>query len=154
MNWPRIRLGLAVLLFVAWTAWLVYQVMTTADPIVVSRPQIFLAPVVVEAQVPDAAEQDAEVTITHIYRGRDQLPGDRKILVTNLRAAQLDPRRWQGPGAYVLALRKNEGGATPQFEIVQTDHLPPTIYPLGDARRAPSVRTQVDEAIRLSSPGS
>jgi hypothetical protein len=154
MNWPRIRLGLAVLLFVAWTAWLVYQVLTTADPIVVSRPQIFLAPIVVEAQVSEPAEPDAEVTIIHIYRGAAQLPGDGKILVTNLRAAQLDPRRWQGPGAYLLALRKNEGGATPQFEIVQTDHLPPAIYPLGDARRAPAVRAQVEEAIRLSSPVS
>src|SRR5262249_48723823 len=125
MKRRRLLLILAIALAVAWTAWLAYQAYTTADPIVVSRPQVMAAPVVVVARLDDATANPCPAVITKVYRGENMLPPDAeakqaKILVRG--PFSIRGQREQNPGTYILPLRETE---TPgEFEV-----MPPPMSP-------------------------
>jgi hypothetical protein len=91
----RLILILAVLLAALWTAWLGYEAYVAADPIVVSRPQIMVAAIIVEGELgePVAEAQDPRtVKVTRIYRGQELLhvavdvtePKDLEIIVDGI----------------------------------------------------------------------
>jgi hypothetical protein len=158
MTFLRLRLGVAAALFLAWTAWLVYQVATTANPIVVSRPQIFLAPVIIEAQVPEGMGSAREVTVTHVYRGHQFLgvaagaepPPGLKLTIRYWG----DVDNWKGAGNYILALQKSPREQAGGYELLSIPFgggvTAPgaarlTIYPV-----TASTRAQVEEALRDS----
>ena len=161
MSLRRVFLIVAAAAYAAWTAWLAYEALATADPIILSRPQLFTAPVIVEAQVP-AGGPEREVVVTRVYRGQSALgvpegetqPQGVKLVVTNLGEAH----NWRGPGAYFLPLQPDAGGPL-RFRIVPVParvglsarsaagRLPPAIYPVTD-----STRTQLEEALRASLP--
>jgi hypothetical protein len=145
-----ILLILAVALAAAWTLWLGYQALTTADPIVVSRPQIMAAPVVVVAELDEPGSEPRPARVTKIYRGEDVLgvadggqPQDLKIAVQGLKAV--------AAGSYILPLR--EAGPKGEFEVMPPPSSPgfagrprsekPAIYPA-----TPSTELQVREVLR------
>lgn len=157
----QVFLFVAVVLFVGWTAFVAYLMLTTVNPIVVSRPQVYIAPIVVEAQVPDGQELARKVTVTRVYRGQRQLgipeteeqPQNLVIEVNNLGEA----RGWRGAGEYILALQPYER----KFDLVPIPHSPgfppssrhlqralPAIYPV-----TPSTQAQTQEALLLSEGG-
>src|SRR5262249_43745470 len=91
--------------FALWTSWLAYEAATTTSVIIVSRPQILLAPIVVEAEIRDLKGAQAEAIVGQVYRGGDKEIQPGKTLVVDLHSA----RGWQKPGVYILALdREND----------------------------------------------
>jgi hypothetical protein len=157
----QIKLFVAITLFAGWTALIAYLAMTSRDAIVVSRPQILVAPIVLEADVPQGSEDVRTVKVTQIYRGQPLLsveagvtrPENLEIRVAGFGEA----RGWRGPGDYLLVLQRASEGKDAGFELVplppspgfpppnHLDRLQPAIYPV-----TPSVRAQAEAALRLS----
>jgi hypothetical protein len=153
----RVRLILAVGLAALWTGWLAYEAWTAGRPVVVSHPQLLLAPVVVEAEVGPGEGPSREVKVVAVYRGQSLLgvPGDTHetngpvVRVTNLgEAAGL-----AGPGRYILALYQEGDGAKATYEVVPIPASPgfpalahgprAVVYPV-----TASTRLQVGQALR------
>jgi len=157
----QIKLVVAITLFVGWTAFIGYLALTSRDAIVVSRPQILVAPIVLEADVPQGSEDVRTVKVTQIYRGQPLLsvdpevtrPENLEIRVAGFREA----RGWRGPGDYLLVLQRASEGKAAGFELTplppspgfpppnHLERLQPAIYPV-----TPSVRAQAEAALRLS----
>lgn len=157
MHGASLRLTIAILLFAAWVGWLSYQVGTTANPIVVSRPQILLAPIVIEAQVAEGNGPGKEVTVTTVHRGGKLLPAEGKLIISNLGLDQV--RGWNGPDHYILPLVRIENKGEMRYEVVPPPYSPgfhpqnpepnpdrfkPAIYPV-----TASTRAQLQEALKL-----
>ncbi len=94
--------------FAAWSVWLGAEAWRHAHPRVISLPQLHLAPLVVEAEVPEAKGDATVVTVKSVIKGNELLqanpaipaPGGRKIIVKHL----VESQGWQGPGTYLLPL--------------------------------------------------
>jgi hypothetical protein len=99
----RLFLILTACLFLIWTSWLAYQVATEADPIVVSRPQVEIAEIIIVADVDTPANQKAKITVKQIIKGKLLNKGEVPFTVEwpDLICG------WQGPGTYLLTLTKN-----------------------------------------------
>jgi len=149
MRRSRPFLIFALVLAVSWTAWLSYQAATSADPIVVSRPQILVAPVVVEAKLYD--ENGArKIKVVRVYVGQGILGMDgaqREPADMHIAVPELDD---EAPGSYLLALQES-AFKKGEFQLVPTPASPgyspkgqrPPIYPATE-----STRLQVLEALR------
>lgn len=99
----RTLLFLSLTLFVLWTGWLAYLAATSADPVVVSRPQMHLAPIILVADLGPPANQRVQAQIKQIYKGKDQLPaGDSPLTL----AWSEKLCGWHGPGLYLLAVQR------------------------------------------------
>lgn len=117
----RVRLVLATGLFVIWLGYLLFLVIRTANPVVhwwpfaitktqpiiLSRPQFLVSPVVIIAEVKEGRDDHpgTDVTVTAVARSPDD-PNDWKgktISVTNLPVVSRE-EGWQGPGEYILPL--------------------------------------------------
>ena len=159
MREARVRLALAAGLFLAWTGWLIYQAARTADPVVVSRPQVLAAPVIVEAQLRRANDADRPtqlVDLRDVLRGHEALglkPGERLPEKLQLTVNFDDPHRgWRGEGLYYLCLEPADAGP---YRLVRPPFSPgydprpedearlPLIYPV-----SASTRTQLEEALK------
>jgi hypothetical protein len=149
MGRSRPFLIFALMLAVAWTAWLGYQAATSADPVVVSRPQILVAPVVVEAKIYDKNGSRA-VKVVRVYVGHGILGLDgaeRESAELHIDVPELAD---ESPGSYLLALQENTFKKG-EFQLVPTPTSPgysakgqrPPIYPATE-----STRLQVLEALR------
>ena len=126
------RLILAAALFVAWIGMLAILAATTTRPVVLSRPQFLVSDFDVIAQIAQGSHgPDREVAIEEVHwpdKKNDSLTG-RKISVLNL--DQCDG--WQGPGRYILPLKKTGAeayvvalpGPSPGFDPMK---LKPRIY--------------------------
>jgi hypothetical protein len=137
----------AGVVFGLWTAWLAYEAATTTNVIIVSRPQLLMAPIVVEAEVPVGPAGEREVIVKHIYRWEKPPTWDkvapRKVLVSDLGGA----RGWRGPGAYILALQGGPDEQTQPYRLVPVPISPgfrpqpdselakPPMYPATDSTR-------------------
>ena len=51
MVFPKARVGVAAALFVGWLSFLLYLVIVTRDPIIVSRPQILVSNLCILAKI-------------------------------------------------------------------------------------------------------
>jgi len=104
----RLRLILAAGLFIAWIGWLTYLAATATRPVVLSHPQFLVSDLDVIAQVTQGAHgPDREVTVDEVHwpaQENENLKG-KKITVSNLDSIE-ERDGWQGPGQYILALRK------------------------------------------------
>jgi hypothetical protein len=129
-------------IFALWTSWLAYEAATTTTVIIVSRPQILFAPIVVEAEIRELKGAQAEAIIRQVYRGGGKEIQPGKALVVDLHSA----RGWQKPGVYILALdRENNAQASlfvvpipisPGFRPPQDSELAaPPIYPATESTR-------------------
>src|SRR5262245_59170149 len=104
MKRPALLLAVSLGLFAAWVGWLGYLAATARRPVVLSRPQLLVAELVVIAQVDAKPEkgQPARLTIQESY-GPPGGPAVRKtgtITVENLHECE----GWQGPGVFILPL--------------------------------------------------
>jgi hypothetical protein len=146
MKWARLRLGLAVILFVGWLGWLVYLAATAAPRSeTLSKSQLLVSNLDVVAQI-DAL--DGKIKIEKVRwphtKQADALAG--AIEVRNLPSCD----GWKGPGRYIVPLITNWHGSyevaplppTPGFESAR-----PRIYP-----DTPDTLKQLDEFDRSSKP--
>lgn len=115
MQAARIRLLIAVVLFVSWLGWLGWLAATASDEIVLSRPQMLVASAQVIAELtPQAAEPVPRpiVVITEVAWATGQakhLQAGDTITITNL--DRCGPAQgWNGRGRYILPLSKTRGG--------------------------------------------
>ncbi len=125
---------IALAIFLLWSGWLSWQVWLYAHPNIVSLPQLHLAQLIVEADVPEAKNDAMVVTIKQVVKGKELLqtnpsipaPGGRKIIVMNLAQS----KGWQGPGLYLLPLYPMEpkGGELPHFYVVPIPISPGFYY--------------------------
>lgn len=99
----RLFLILSASLFLVWLSWLTYQAMTESDPVVVSRPQIEVAEIIAVADLDTPANQHVQVTVKQVLKGKLPNQGNAPFTI------QWPDRicGWQGPGTYLLALKKD-----------------------------------------------
>jgi hypothetical protein len=140
MRAARVRLAVAVALFLAWVGWLGFLAATDARPPVVSDPQLLAAAAEVVAHVeagPDG-QLPRSVTVKQVLRGNGLAVG-QTIVVANLP----DSAGYAGPGDYLIPLAPGEAGAyripgparSPGSELSKVP-LRALIYPWNDAVRA------------------
>jgi hypothetical protein len=143
-------LGLAA---VAWTAYLAWLAHTVADPIVVSAPQLYYAPLVVVAEVRVEHQGLARATIRKIYKDDLQahrsgpLPLEITVhwLATFPQSSVADQ--------FLLALRPAAGEGSvydavpvpvPPTRVHPDGFLPPRTYPYTE-----SIRLQVEQILKM-----
>jgi hypothetical protein len=137
---PRTLFILVLLLFALWVGFLGVLAVKTADPIILSRPQILVSTLDVIAEVSETsgkASPRIQIQEVHWPKQAERLVG-QEIEVANLPAAS----GWRGAGRYIVPLVQQDGvylvasvPRSPGFV-----GLPPRIYPLTEATRA-----QLDE---------
>ncbi len=155
-----IRLALAALLFAAWTGWLIYQTAQSADPVVVSRAQVLVAPIVIEADVGFGKGQGPAglVEVRQVYRGRELLPNGNPPLKLTIASFNDNGRHrgWHGPDRYILCLELRPGPEGPGGFYLVPPPLSPGFSPKADDeasfppiyRVTDSTRTQLAEALQ------
>ena len=147
------RLVLTASLFLGWLGYLGYLVATrpltaAGTPLVLSRPQIMIAPIDIVADVTDPEEQVVVVEI--LYPSDASIKVGQKLTVLDLESCRPMPRRqndeppkdFTGPGRYLIPLRPSgrEKGAyevvpiptSPGFDARRMENLgvrPVRIYP-------------------------
>jgi len=118
---PRARLLVAALLFAGWLGFLGYLVWRSRDLVVVSRPQLLVADLVVTAEVADeAGAPRAGVHVREVHWPRD--PKSRALAGQTIDVADLPDigaGGYRGPGDYVLVL-----GRTGDSKVFQITPLP------------------------------
>jgi hypothetical protein len=137
---PQIqRLIVAAGLFVAWIGFLAFLAATTTQPIVLSRPQFLVSELDVIAQVEQGKDgPDPEVTVNEVRwpaKGAENLAG-KKVMILNLK--QCDG--WQGPGSYILPLRKDKDNF-----VVASPPMSPGFEPM---KSRPRIYRETPETLR------
>lgn len=137
--------ALVACLAAAWTAWLAYWVVTAADPVVVSAPQLHFASLVIAGEV-QVKDNRAEVKIIKVFK--DDFQKARQQPLPEVIQVQWEPEfsKVKSP-LMLLACLKMQGGAG-QYEIapIPMPHgfRDPRVYPFTE-----SVRIQAE---RILSP--
>jgi hypothetical protein len=132
MTRRRVFLALAAVLFTGWMIYLLQLALRHQDPIVVSRPQILVAEVIVVATVedPDKPEVELEEVLdpTNGYKGPALEPG-KPIKVRNLATCKglqpgshsyILPLAWEGDGSFsVVPIPRSPGfgGGPPRVYV-------------------------------------
>src|SRR5205807_963299 len=116
MVFPKARLVVSAALFAAWIGFLVYLVVRTREPVILSRPQLVVADVVVVAAL---EEKDGRPgPLIHVKKvawhktGDDAKLADQQLTVAGL--ADCGRRHgWRGAGDYIVPLTRRhlESGA-------------------------------------------
>ncbi len=128
LKWARLRLAIAVLIFVGWIGWLVYlAILGTPRPPVLSHSQVLVSNLDVIAQI-DALDPP-KIKIKEILwpHKEAEKPPESPVEVPHLPSCV----GWNGPGEYLVPLRTDWHGSydvqplppTPGFE-----KAPPRIY--------------------------
>jgi hypothetical protein len=128
MVFPKARLAVSALLFVAWIGFLGYLVVRTRHPVILSRPQLSVSSLVVVADVLDKdGKPDATVTIKKVAWAT--ATEHAKLVGTHLKIDGLAECRkeqgWAGPSEYVVPLLKRGT----EFEVTPLP-VSPGYYPL------------------------
>jgi hypothetical protein len=145
------RLAVAVVLFACWISYLAYLAATTAQPIVLSRPQFLTAEVYVLALVAadpgTPAEPINEVTVKKVFWSAkaDDLK-IKKMSVINLNTPKsLSATGWQGPGEYILALSRTNENSN-EFQVTPLPRTPGFNGSVGRIYKAtPSTLRQLED---------
>ena len=143
-------------LFVAWIGFLALLAATATQPIVLSRPQFLVSELDVIAQVEQGKDgPDPEVTVNEVRwpahaspsppEGEGGVRGAQKEMenlagkkITVLNIKQCDG--WQGPGSYILPLRKKDD----QF-LVASPPMSPGFEPM---KSRPRIYRATPETLR------
>src|SRR6516162_2898452 len=106
MNLSRLRLGLAVAVFVLWMGWLIHLALTTGRPITLSRPQFLVSNLDIVAHI---EKLDAPVQVLDVLwpREDEQKWNGKSIVVSNLGSCA---GSWAGPGQYIVPLMPDRKG--------------------------------------------
>lgn len=99
---PKLRLGLAAVLFAAWLGWLGYAALAKYRGPVVSHSQAAAATLAVVADVPDGDGPRA-VEVKEVIAGEK---ADGPVVVANLGSVT----GYDGAGTYLLLLEKRAAG--------------------------------------------
>jgi len=144
MSGARLRLVIAVTLFVGWLAWLGYAVSQRNTAPVVSRAQLTAAThlLVAEVTVGEDGRPNPQVKVVEVLRG------DNVDLANSLEVSHLESARPPGtdgfpsPGTYLLPLVRVGTGfrlaglpRSPGYEAVDRPVLP-AIYPWNEVTQA------------------
>lgn len=124
MNRGKIRLAIAVCLFLAWLGYLVYLVAVTRDPVILSRPQFLVSNLYVLAELTaDEEHPDTQAKVREVRWAADE--GDKKLLGVALTIQKLDKcgeaQGWRGPGVYIVPLSKFRDGS---YHLTETPPSP------------------------------
>lgn len=120
MTHPRLRLAVAVFLFLGWIGYLLFLVVRTRNPVILSRPQLLETDVVVLAALREEnGKPHPEAAVTDILWALD---GSAKPEIGNtLRLPELvdsaEGQGWRGPGEYLIPLRVMGAKERPAFAI-------------------------------------
>ena len=105
MQRAKLLLVIAAVLFAGWLGWLAYLALTSANPIVLSRPQFLVSTLDVIAKVEEDEAGNALPRITEPDEGKDRWIG-RPIRVVDL--PELGKKQgWKGAGDYILPLQSD-----------------------------------------------
>ena len=122
----RALLAVSALLFLGWVAYLAVLALTAREPVVLSRPQLLAADLIVTAEV---EALDRPVTVVEVHHAQGAAPEKGgKVEVANLPDSKAG---WVGPGRYLLPLTAKEGHrltAVPRSPGYGGG--PPRIYPV------------------------
>jgi hypothetical protein len=151
---PRVRLIVALALFLAWLGWLGYAAMSKSRGPVVSRVQATATTYAVVAEVSAGTEGKpaAQPRVIEVIAG-DGPPANTILLVANLPEA----KGFTGPGQYLLLLTPDpsvgrvviDGKDLPAYAVVGQQRSPgydlanvgpPMIYPVSDDVKAQAER--------------
>lgn len=125
MTHPRLRLGVAIFLFLGWIGYLTYLVVRTREPVIVSRPQLLHSDVVIVAEVEEKEGAPAPVVkvkeVLWAAEGKARPEVGQEItlreIVDVLPHQRADYQKrgwgWHGPGDYLIPLQvaKDQAGA-------------------------------------------
>lgn len=169
-----VRLLVAALLFAGWLGYLVYLVVTfprtpAGAALVLSRPQLLVSDLDVVGEV-KGVDQPVKV-VTVLYPEAEKGLAGQEIKVANLdqckplprpeqKAADV-PADYQGPGLYLLPLRK--AGDGPDYAVTPTPASPgypphggrvgpPRIYPLPTERLKEQALAQYRQILKEKQP--
>lgn len=126
MTFPKARVVVLGLLFVAWLGYLGYLVAVTRDTIVLSRPQILVSNLCVLAKLEERNGRpapEAQVTRALGAADNDNALQGQTLTIGNL--ADVDKELgWTGPGEYLLPLTKRVLGKEASYEITPLPRTP------------------------------
>jgi len=109
MTFPKARVVVSGLLFVAWLSYLGYLVAVTRDTIVLSRPQIIVSDLCVLAKLEERDGRPApEAQVTRVLSGPDDAKAlqGKMLTIAEKSLAKIDKDSgWSGPGEYLLPLK-------------------------------------------------
>jgi hypothetical protein len=136
----RLRFIVAAVLFFIWVGYLAYLALGTADPTVLSRPQLLVSTQDVIAQVDDVGGKPAtSVNVQSVHYPAGSNLAGQTIEVSNLPNCV----GWRGAGDYILPLIETDKGyqvaplpRSPGFIGTQRSINPPRIYRLTEETRA------------------
>jgi len=151
----QVRLVLALCLYALWTLLMAAVVVSRQETVLVSRPQLLVAPLVVEAEVAAVGER-VRVQPSRVWRGQELVSAKEPGTGAEVTIIGLDQvQGWRGSGVYVLALQPASVPAayevvpipdSPGFSGRDVLHRPlRVIYPA-----TPPVQRQVREALELA----
>jgi hypothetical protein len=134
---PKARLVLAASLFIAWIGWLVYLVVQSRNPVILSRPQFLVTDLYVTAHLTaDDGKPSALAMIDEVLwaaPGRDKPAKGTQIEVARL--SKCGPKQgWQGKGLYLLPL---------------SPAIPPRIYRLVSIPPSPGYSAREPDDLRI-----
>ena len=109
----KLRLAVAVCLFVGWISWLAYLVATTRNPVILSRPQFIVADLWIRCQLEGVGNTpQPTLVVREVLWARD--PKDQGLVEKQITVEDLDnvgwDLGWAGPGDYLLPLQKIKDG--------------------------------------------
>lgn len=118
MGASKLRLGVAMVLFLAWLGWLLYLAIGTRDTVVLSRPQFLVSPLWVLARVDEKHGRPAAEVIVRdvVWSARNQDLAGKKIVVGDLPSFHAAVG-WSGPGDYILPLSAAQAGKTVAYRV-------------------------------------
>ncbi len=104
MRFPKVRLVVSALLLAVWLGYLLFLVVGSRDPIVLSRPQLAEAELCVLATIDEAGQARATQILWPEHDSRDA-----SALTLDLRTPIAEIKYYRGPGVYLLPLTRDDG---------------------------------------------
>ena len=109
-TFPKARAGVGAFLFVAWLGFLGFLVWQTRDPVLLSRPQILAADLIVVAELVEEEHRPANrIQIKEVLYASDD--AGRKLAGQPLEVDDLffcsAKQGWQGPGTYIVPISRD-----------------------------------------------
>jgi hypothetical protein len=125
MTSARVRLIVAAGLFLAWIGWLAYLAATVTRPIVLSRPQFLAANLDVIADLSEADDGPSpKIKVVEVLWPKG-LKGKVKETITVANLAEVSREQgWQGPGRYLLPLKRTTDAGKVEYQVPAIPHSP------------------------------
>jgi hypothetical protein len=153
VKWRLILVVVLAVVFLTWIGYLGVLAFTTRHPVVLSRPQLLAADLVVVGQVESLDRPVAVGEVLWPQSSEAVMLEGHSVTVANLKACQAD---WVGPGWYIVPLVVKKIGAEEKFEVAvpgprmpgydptfdqgKKTTWPPRIYPATPETRAQVVQ--------------